>query len=100
MGVVGEKLDVDFIISTGDNFYDDGIANTSDPLFMESFTNIYTADSLQNPWYIGNACKLSSIDTFECTETHVTTCIFDYHQMHACVTYVRTDVLACSAWQP
>ena len=54
MGVIGEKLDVDFIISTGDNFYDDGIANTSDPLFKESFTNIYTADSLQKPWYIGN----------------------------------------------
>ncbi|TVU24750.1 hypothetical protein EJB05_27204 [Eragrostis curvula] len=50
MGVMGEKLDIDFIISTGDNFYDDGIANTSDPLFKESFTNIYTADSLQKPW--------------------------------------------------
>ncbi|KAK3120333.1 hypothetical protein QOZ80_9AG0685930 [Eleusine coracana subsp. coracana] len=52
MGVVGEKMDIDFVISTGDNFYDDGIANTSDPLFKESFTNIYTADSLQKPWYI------------------------------------------------
>jgi phosphodiesterase/alkaline phosphatase D-like protein len=30
MGVVGERLDIDFIISTGDNIYDDGIANTSD----------------------------------------------------------------------
>ena len=56
MGVVGEKLDIDFVISTGDNIYDDGIANTSDPLFKECFTNIYTAQSLQTPWYIGNAC--------------------------------------------
>ncbi|XP_062182869.1 purple acid phosphatase 4-like [Phragmites australis] len=52
MGVVGEKLDIDFVISTGDNIYDDGIANTSDPLFKESFSNIYTAQSLQTPWYI------------------------------------------------
>ncbi|PWZ26510.1 Purple acid phosphatase 3 [Zea mays] len=55
MGVVGEKLDIDFVISTGDNIYDDGIANTSDPLFKECFTNIYTAQSLQTPWYIGIA---------------------------------------------
>ncbi|PUZ45158.1 hypothetical protein GQ55_8G199800 [Panicum hallii var. hallii] len=52
MGLVGEKLDIDFVISTGDNIYDDGIANTSDPLFKECFTNIYTAQSLQKPWYI------------------------------------------------
>ena len=54
MGVVGEKLDINFVISTGDNIYDDGIANTSDPLFKESFSNIYTAKSLQKPWYLGN----------------------------------------------
>ncbi|KAF8650807.1 hypothetical protein HU200_063712 [Digitaria exilis] len=52
MGLVGEKLGIDFVISTGDNIYDDGIANTSDPLFKECFTNIYTAQSLQTPWYI------------------------------------------------
>lgn len=52
MGVVGQKLDIDFVISTGDNIYDDGIANTSDPLFKESFSNIYTANSLQKPWYL------------------------------------------------
>ncbi|CAN6363123.1 unnamed protein product [Urochloa humidicola] len=52
MGVMGEKMDLDFIISTGDNIYDDGIANTSDPLFKESFSNIYTAKSLQKPWYL------------------------------------------------
>ena len=49
MGVVGQKMDIDFVISTGD-----GIANTSDPLFKESFSNIYTAKSLQKPWYLGN----------------------------------------------
>ena len=64
MGVVGEKLDIDFVISTGDNIYDDGIANTSDPLFKESFANIYTAKSLQKPWYLGNATVLYISDSY------------------------------------
>ncbi|KAL8136333.1 hypothetical protein V2J09_002334 [Rumex salicifolius] len=56
MGVVGEKLEVDFVVSTGDNFYDNGLTGVDDPAFEESFTNIYTAPSLQKPWYtvLGN----------------------------------------------
>lgn len=56
MGIVGEKLDVDFVISTGDNFYDNGLTGIDDPTFEESFTNIYTAPSLQKQWYsvLGN----------------------------------------------
>ncbi|KAK4743039.1 hypothetical protein SAY87_001040 [Trapa incisa] len=56
MGVMGEKLNVDFIISTGDNFYDDGLTSLEDPAFNESFSRIYTADSLQKQWYsvLGN----------------------------------------------
>lgn len=54
MGRTGEKLDVDFVISTGDNFYDKGLIDEHDPAFEESFTNIYTATSLQKPWYTGN----------------------------------------------
>ncbi|KAK4596947.1 hypothetical protein RGQ29_014827 [Quercus rubra] len=56
MGVVGEKLDIDFVISTGDNFYEDGLTGVSDPAFNESFINIYTASSLQKQWYnvLGN----------------------------------------------
>ena len=53
MGIVGEKLDIDFVISTGDNFYDSGLTGVEDPAFQESFTNIYTAPSLQKQWYIG-----------------------------------------------
>ncbi|VAH49479.1 hypothetical protein VPH35_030174 [Triticum aestivum] len=53
MGVVGEKLAADFVISTGDNFYNDGLAGDNDTaFFMASFTDIYTASSLQKPWYI------------------------------------------------
>ncbi|GAA0171772.1 hypothetical protein Leryth_023814 [Lithospermum erythrorhizon] len=56
MGRVGEELDIEFVISTGDNFYDNGLSGEKDPEFVESFTNIYTATSLQKQWYsvLGN----------------------------------------------
>ncbi|KAI9074087.1 hypothetical protein K1719_043932 [Acacia pycnantha] len=56
MGIVGEKLDIDFVISTGDNFYEDGLTGVDDPAFYDSFANIYTAPSLNKPWYsvLGN----------------------------------------------
>lgn len=53
MGIIGDKLDIDFVISTGDNFYDDGLTRVDDPAFDESFSNIYTAPSLQRQWYTG-----------------------------------------------
>uniref|UniRef100_A0A5B7BSI5 Purple acid phosphatase n=1 Tax=Davidia involucrata TaxID=16924 RepID=A0A5B7BSI5_DAVIN len=56
MGILGKKHDIDFVISTGDNFYEDGLRGIDDPAFYESFTNIYTAASLQKKWYtvLGN----------------------------------------------
>ncbi|XP_010043924.2 purple acid phosphatase 3 [Eucalyptus grandis] len=56
MGVIAEKVDIDFVISTGDNFYENGLTGEDDPEFLESFTDIYTAPSLQKPWYnvLGN----------------------------------------------
>ncbi|KAF9671258.1 hypothetical protein SADUNF_Sadunf12G0028700 [Salix dunnii] len=56
MGRIGEKLDIDFVVSTGDNFYDDGLTGEHDKAFEESFTQIYTAKSLQKQWYsvLGN----------------------------------------------
>lgn len=56
MGRIGEELDIDFVVSTGDNFYDDGLTGVHDPNFEESFSNIYTAKSLQKPWYNGRKC--------------------------------------------
>ncbi|GKC81670.1 acid phosphatase, type 5, metallo-dependent phosphatase-like protein [Tanacetum coccineum] len=52
MGKVGEELDADFIISTGDNFYDHGLIDEEDPMFFESFTQVYTSNSLQKQWYL------------------------------------------------
>lgn len=56
MGLIGEKLEIDFVISTGDNFYEDGLTGEDDPAFLDSFTSIYTAPSLQTQWYnvLGN----------------------------------------------
>ncbi|XP_020548049.1 purple acid phosphatase 3-like [Sesamum indicum] len=56
MGEVGAKLGIDFVVSTGDNFYNDGLTGVRDPAFAQSFTNIYTARSLRKPWYaiLGN----------------------------------------------
>nr|XP_010939979.1 purple acid phosphatase 17 [Elaeis guineensis] len=56
MGRIGEELDIDFVISAGDNFYEDGLTGIDDKAFEESFTNVYTAKSLQRPWYtiLGN----------------------------------------------
>jgi tartrate-resistant acid phosphatase type 5 len=53
MGKVGEELDIDFVVSTGDNFYENGLTGVNDQQFEESFTNIYTAESLKKPWYLG-----------------------------------------------
>ncbi|KAL0488461.1 tartrate-resistant acid phosphatase type 5 [Acrasis kona] len=42
-----------FVISTGDNFYDDGIHTEDAEQFKTSFENIYTHPSLNNtPWYV------------------------------------------------
>jgi len=57
MGIVGEKLNIDFVISTGDNFYEDGLKGVDDPAFYDSFVDIYTAPSLQKTWYSGKLTK-------------------------------------------
>ncbi|GLJ29682.1 hypothetical protein SUGI_0585370 [Cryptomeria japonica] len=56
MGRIGEELGIDFVISTGDNFYENGLTDTEDPSFAHSFSEIYTAKSLQTQWYsvLGN----------------------------------------------
>lgn len=61
MGRIGEKLDIDFVVSTGDNFYEDGLKGANDPAFEESFTKIYTAKSLQKQWYSGKSNSYLSI---------------------------------------
>lgn len=56
MANIGDKVDPDFIISTGDNFYEDGLTGIDDPAFEVSFSHIYLGKSLQKQWYsvLGN----------------------------------------------
>uniref|UniRef100_A0A7S3QLC8 Calcineurin-like phosphoesterase domain-containing protein n=1 Tax=Dunaliella tertiolecta TaxID=3047 RepID=A0A7S3QLC8_DUNTE len=44
-----------FVLSTGDNFYPHGL-RAHDPYFVKTFTDVYTAQGLQVPWYcvLGN----------------------------------------------
>ncbi len=65
-GTFGQWVDAaqpTFIVSTGDNFYENGVDNVTDPQFATSFMNVYTHPALKSrPWYIiyGNhgACRL------------------------------------------
>lgn len=55
MGRVGEELDIDFVVSTGDNFYDNGLSGIHDTTFEKSFSKVYSAPSLQKQWYNGKS---------------------------------------------
>lgn len=52
MGIVAHEIDSRFVITTGDNFYYDGVHSVDDPHWQESFERVYTARSLQRPWYV------------------------------------------------
>lgn len=56
MGRVAAAVGSRFTISVGDNFYEDGVRSASDPQWRTSFEDVYTAASLQKPWYavLGN----------------------------------------------
>ncbi len=56
MAMVAKATDARFVISTGDNFYPDGVSSVDDPQWQTSFENIYREPELQIPWYavLGN----------------------------------------------
>jgi len=56
MGKTAAEIDAKFVVNTGDNFYYCGIKNTSDFQIDTDYLSIYTAPSLQVPWYsiLGN----------------------------------------------
>ncbi len=53
-----------FVISTGDNFYDNGVESTDDSHWMQSFESVYTHRALDIPWYaiLGNHDYKGNID--------------------------------------
>lgn len=41
-----------FVVSVGDNFYDNGVKSASNPQWQSSFEQVYTDPALQVPWYV------------------------------------------------
>ena len=52
MEKVGAECAYDFIVSTGDNFYDAGVDSVGDVLWNMSYEYVYTGAHLQCPWYV------------------------------------------------
>jgi tartrate-resistant acid phosphatase type 5 len=56
MAQVARQRRCRFVISVGDNFYEDGVQSADDPQWRASFEDVYAAPELQVPWYslLGN----------------------------------------------
>jgi len=56
MGLLGAQNNIQFVLALGDNFYEDGVSSDSDPQWQTTYSQVYTADSLNVPWYaiLGN----------------------------------------------
>ena len=52
MEEASKKLDAEFIIALGDNFYPNGVASIDDPNWMASFEDIYKGYHLEIPWHV------------------------------------------------
>ena len=52
MGKTASLIKSRFTISVGDNFYEDGVKSVDDPIWKTSFEDVYTAPSLQSPWWV------------------------------------------------
>jgi hypothetical protein len=56
MSRIGDGLDIEYIVSCGDNFQVNGVASVDDPLWLTNFENVYTGVSMLENWYpvLGN----------------------------------------------
>jgi tartrate-resistant acid phosphatase type 5 len=56
MAKAAREIDAKFVISVGDNFYENGVESAQDPHWRASFENVYHHESLQVPWHaiLGN----------------------------------------------
>lgn len=52
MGKTAAAEGSSFVLALGDNFYSEGVQSVDDPRFNETFERVFTADSLQVPWYV------------------------------------------------
>lgn len=56
MADAARQLGSRFVLSVGDNFYPGGVQSVTDPNWKRSFEDVYSAASLQTPWFaaLGN----------------------------------------------
>ena len=56
MAKAAAVLNPRFIVSVGDNFYENGVSSVDDPHWQKSFEKVYRDPALQVPWYciLGN----------------------------------------------
>ena len=52
MAATAKAAKARFIISVGDNFYENGVASVDDPQWQTSFENVYHDPALQIPWHV------------------------------------------------
>lgn len=52
MSIISGKMNPDFFVSTGDNFYPAGVASINDSGWINSYERVYKAKSLQKNWYV------------------------------------------------
>jgi tartrate-resistant acid phosphatase type 5 len=52
MAKAAQDSKASFVVSVGDNFYEDGVKSTEDEHWQVSFEEVYHAESLQVPWHV------------------------------------------------
>jgi tartrate-resistant acid phosphatase type 5 len=64
MGRSAAAIGSRFVISVGDNFYEDGVTSVADPLWQSSFERMYTAPALMTKWHVvlGNHDYQGNVD--------------------------------------
>lgn len=65
MDVFSRKHNVQFVVSTGDNFYPAGVTGVNDPQWKSSFENVYNKPGHQVEWYsiLGNHDYVSNAES-------------------------------------
>ncbi|CAL8269693.1 tartrate-resistant acid phosphatase type 5a [Gadus morhua] len=52
MGKIAKQMGADFVLALGDNFYYTGVDSVDSPRFNDTFESVFTAKSLNIPWYV------------------------------------------------
>jgi acid phosphatase len=73
MARASQDVSAQFVISVGDNFYEEGVASVADPQWQTSFEDVYHDAALQIPWQVilGNHDYCGNCDAqIEYSKTH------------------------------